>query len=177
MARFWAALILLAGTAVACGRGAAHVVSVRASGGAHEQELVSVGLDRAGLSAAATAGLAAAGFRMGEGQRSYRARLDVVGVRRRPVDDGAAMVEIAVDVELTPVTADGEPVLETGVGAVRMPAGRSTEAWRAALDSAVREAAAGLALALSEESKASHKLIRDLHSRDARLREQAIRVL
>ena len=173
----WAVLILLAGAELACGRGTVHVVSVRASAGVHEDALRAVGLDRAALSAATSAGLTAAGFRMGEGQRSYRARLDVVGVRRQPVDEGAAMAEIAVDLELTPVTAKGEPVLETGVGAVRMSAGASPDAWRAALDSAVREATAGLALALSEESKPSQKLIHDLRSGDARMREQAIRVL
>ncbi len=58
-----------------------------------------------------------------------------------------------------------------------MPAGGSRDAWRAALEQAVREASAGLVLALSEEAKPSQKLIHDLRSKDARVREQAIRVL
>ncbi len=177
MLRLLVALILLAGAGLGCGRGPAHVVSIRASAGAHEVALRSVGVDRAALSAAAAAGLTAAGFRMGEGKRSYRARLEVVSVRRRPVDDGAAMAELVLDLELEPVGGAGEPVLETGVGAARIPRGMASNAWRTALEAAAREASVGLALALSEEAKTADKLVRDLRSKDARLREQAIRVL
>jgi hypothetical protein len=177
MSRALAALILLGCGGLACGRGPVHVASLRASAGAHDEALRAVGLDRAALAAAATAGLTAAGFRMGEGKRAYRARLGVTSVRRRPADDGSARVEITVDLELTPLGAEGEPVLETGVGAARASPRATPDAWRAALEAAAREASAGLALALSEEAKPSQELIRDLRSKDARVREHAIRVL
>ncbi len=177
MSRMVALLALLATGGLACGRGAAHVVSVRASPGAHEPALRAIGIDGAALSAAATTALTAAGFRMGEGKRNYRARIEVISLRRRPLEGGGAIAEITVDVELTPVSDDGEQVLETGAGAERMPAGASTDAWNVALRSAAREAAAGLALALAEGAKPAGKLIRDLRSRDSRVREQAIRVL
>lgn len=177
MLRVLVALILVAGGGLACGRGSVHVVSIRASAGAHEDALRSVGVDRAALSSAAAAGLTAAGFRIGEGKHSYRARVDVVAVRRRQADDGAAVAEVILELELEPVGAAGEPVLETGVGAARAAPGTSSNAWRSAVESAAREASAGLALALSEEAKTADKLIHDLRSRDARLREQAIRVL
>lgn len=172
-----AILILLAGSGLACGRGAVHVVSVGASAGVHAEALRSVGLDRAALSAAASAGMTEAGFRMGDGPRSYRARLEVVALRRRPVEDGAAMAEIVVELELSPAVARGSSVLETGAGAARIQPGGPADAWGRALQIAVREAAAGVALALSEEAKPAEKLIRDLGSGDVRVREQAIRVL
>jgi HEAT repeat protein len=184
-----AILVVLSGGLLACGRGTVHVASVGVSAGLHAEALQSVGIDRAALTAAARGGLAAAGFRMGEGPRSYRARLEVVAVRKRLVEDGAALAEIAVELELSPTPDDGPgehqsaragrggPVLETGVGSIRVPAGGSVEAWAKALESAVREASTGLAQALSEEAKPVEKLVRDLRAREPRIREQAIRVL
>jgi hypothetical protein len=170
-------LALAAGGAAGCGRRPVHVVSMRASAGVHEQALRTVGLDGGALTGAMADALGQAGFRLDEARRGYRARLEVVSARRRNGGDGTTTAEIAVDLELRPVNGEGSPVLETGVGAVRIAPGAAPEAWRKALAAALGEAASGLAIALSEESKPAQTLIRDLGSKDSRLREQAMRVL
>jgi histone H3/H4 len=184
-----AILVVLSGGLLACGRGTVHVASVGVSAGVYTEALQGVGIDRAALTAAARGGLAAAGFRMGAGPRTYRARLEVVGVRRRALEDGASLAEIAVRLELSPTADDrpgaregarkgrSGPVLETGVGSIRVPAGGTGDAWGKALGAAVAEASRGLAQALTEEAKPVEKLVRDLGAGEPRVREQAIRVL
>jgi hypothetical protein len=164
-----------------CGRRSAYVASVRASAGPYREQLAALGLGRAALEDAARQGLGDAGLRMGGGRRSYRARLEVVAFRAgraRPGGDPTA--ELVLDLELSPVgeeSGQAIPLVETGYGVQPAPSGLDAHAWREALAGAVRQAATGLALALSEEEKPTRKLIADLESSDPRLREQAMRVL
>jgi hypothetical protein len=174
------ATALLAGLTLACGRGAPRVASIRVVEGVHGGELAAQGLDRASLEAAARAGLAAAGFQAGQGRRQYRARLEVVWLRAGlEADAGGQQVEVAVDLELSPEGegAAGAPVMETGVGEVRVLQAGPPAAWRVALEAAVRQAATGLALALAEERKPIQALLEDLEADDPRVREAAIRVV
>lgn len=177
MSRPALALLLIAAGLIACNRSPAEVVSVGATAGGHEEALRKLGMDTNVLTAAASEGLAVAGLRKESGQHPYRARLSVVSLRRRIGEDGVPLAEIAVDLELLPATSAGTPVLETGVGTARLSSGSSAGAWRSALDSAARNAAAGLALALAEQGKPLGKLLADLGSRDEKVREQAIRVI
>jgi len=178
MCRVILAALLLFGAGVACGRGAVHVVSVRASAGVHEAGLRSAGIDEEVLTGLAWDGLTEAGFKTGQGKRSYRAHLEVVSARRRLTSDGP-VAEVAVDLELSPAGANpgAGALLETGLGTTPVLPGAFRAAFRGALWSAVRQASEGLAIALREESKPSEKLILDLRSDDPRVREQAIRIL
>jgi len=176
MRRILAALLLA--SSVACSRGAAHVVSLHASPGVHEEGLLAVGIDAEVLEGLAWDGLVEAGFKAGEGPRAYRARLEVVSARRRLTSDGA-VAEVAVNLELSPsgATPGGGELLETGVGSTPLIPGALRSAFRGALWSAVRQASLGLSIAVREESKSSERLVGDLRSPDPRVREQAIRIL
>jgi antitoxin (DNA-binding transcriptional repressor) of toxin-antitoxin stability system len=166
--------------AAGCGRGAVHVASVRVAPGPYAEQLSAIGLGNAALADATRDGLVAAGFRMGEGKRTYRARLEVIAFRAgRGHVSGAPTAEIEIDLELVPARPQDQEVslVETGFGAVPAAAGLDARAWRQALSEAVRQATTGLSLALSEEVKPVGKLVADLDSPDPRVREQAIRVL
>jgi hypothetical protein len=173
------AAVVLAGLGLACGRGAAHVTSVRASVGLQEEALRAAGLDRAALERCAREELAAAGFRLGEGRRSYRARLGVVSVSIGRGGEAGPVAEMVVELELEPLRADrsASTLVETGTGVVRIDPRKRQEAWRDALGAAVRQASAGLALAFSEEAKPAVAIVTDLGSDNPRVREEAIRVL
>ena len=169
----------MAGTLLACGRGPPSVSSLQVTAGRHEGALGAAGLDAAQLEDAARRGLTAAGFRMGKGRRTYQARMELVLLRTaRSPEDGSALAEVAVDLEVEP---DGPgnlaPLMEAGVGTARLGAPGVASAWRAALDAAAADAATGLSVALAEEAKTVHKLTADLSSPNPRVREQAIRVL
>jgi hypothetical protein len=171
-------LLLVAVLAVGagCGRSRVHVESVRVAQGALAGPLREAGLDGARLEAAAKGALASAGFRMAPGgKRAYRARVDVLAVRVVP-GAGRASVEVALAIEMSPL-AEGDPILtETGVAEAPLaepPAG----AWLAAVDAAAALAAEGLALAFAEQRKGDAQLIADLSSKDARVREHAVRAL
>ncbi|HVO21403.1 MAG TPA: HEAT repeat domain-containing protein [Anaeromyxobacter sp.] len=166
--------------ALGCGRRPAYVVSVRATAGPYGEQLSAVGLGRSTLEDAARQGLAAAGLRMGTGRRSYRARVEVVAFRAgRARPSGEPSAEVVLDLELEPVGQEPEAgaLAETGYGVQPAPGGLDARAWQDALASAVRQASAGLALALSEEAKPTRRLVSDLDSPDPRIREQAMRVL
>jgi HEAT repeat protein len=167
----------------ACSRGPApvHVASVRIAGGNVAAPLREAGLDDSAVEAASREGLGAAGFSLGQGGRPYRADVDVVGVRLVPPDapGGPPRVEVAVGIELTPTEAGngGGGRRETGSGTAPLAGGDPRAAWRSALGVAARQAADGLALGFAEEGKPLKKLIADLESRDARVRDHAVRVL
>jgi hypothetical protein len=173
------ALALLAGAA--CDRGPApvHIASIRIAQGALVEPLREAGLEPPALEGAARDALVAAGFRMGDGDRAHRARLDVVAVRLAPPrGTGGVRVEVAVELELAPV-AEGadDPRRETGTGSAPLAPGQAGETWTAALAAATREAAGALALGFAEEAKPVEKLVVDLGSPDARVRQAAARVL
>jgi hypothetical protein len=175
-----AAIAVVLAVASGCGSGPAHLASVEVSTGGREELLDRLGLDRAVLEAATRDALVGAGFRQGDGHRSYRARARVVSVRagRQPGREGLA-AELVLDVELVPDRAieGAAPVAQTGVGSVPAASRLDSAAWRAALGAAARQASTGLSLAVSAQSKSEAKLIADLSAADPRQREQAIRVL
>jgi hypothetical protein len=173
-----AAALLLAG---GCDRGAGpiHVTSVRAADGALAEPLREAGLDAGALEASAREALTAAGFRLGEGKRPHRARVDLVGVRFAPAQPGAAArVEVAVEIELSPAEdGAGTTARETGAGTAALAGPRPAEAWRAALAEASRRAANGLALAAAATTRPVEQVIRDLEADDARQRARAVQAL
>ena len=178
----FACALTLSVVAGACQRGSAiHVASVRADPGAFGEPLREVGLDLPALEMAAQDSLASAGFKSGEGRRTFRARLEVASMRlARDPAGGAARVQIAVGLELVPVER-GAPaersLLEAGVGSALVEPGRAASAWREALGQAARDAAARLSLALREQAKPIERLIADLDSGDAAARDRAIQAL
>lgn len=180
----WGALAWTAALALACssGPGGVHVISVRASSGILAEPLREAGVDEAVLDGAAREALRAAGFALGEGSRPHRAEVKVVAVRLAPPETPgrAPRVEIAVEIGLSPTAgpgAGGAGAREIGTAFAPVAGGTPAEAWRAALGEASRLAAEGLALAFAAESKSPEKVIADLDSQDARVRDHAVRVL
>jgi HEAT repeat protein len=166
----------------ACRRGAqpASIASVRIADGALAEPLREAGLDVPSLESAARAALGESGFRLADGERSYRARVDVLGVRLAP--DGfagsAPRVEIAIELQLAPVNPEaGEIVRETSTATATLAGRTPRDAWRTAFGAAAADAARGLALGFAAEAKSLDALLADLGSRDARVRDHAIRVL
>jgi hypothetical protein len=157
-----------------------HVVSVRLADGALAEPLREAGLDRAGLEGAAREALAAAGFRLGEGKRPVRARVDVLSVRLAPpaTSDGAPRVEVTVELELTPA-AEGAPPASRESATQAAPVGRGGPgpAAREALAAAARRAAEGLAIGHAADAKPVEALLAELDAPDARVRDHAVRVL
>jgi len=174
--------LTLALLGAACTRGVSqiHVTQVRIADGNVIEPLREAGLDDSAVAAAARDGLEAAGFSLGEGGRPYRAEVDVAGVRLAPpaTPGGPARVEVALSVELAPAAPGrGGARRETGSGTAPLVGADPRAAWRSALALAAREAARGLALGFAEEGKSVEKLIADLGSKDARVRDHAVRVL
>lgn len=162
---------------VACSGGTMRVETLRVSDGGNADALREAGLDRPGLEAAIRDGVAAAGFRVGEGRgRAFRA---AATVRALGIVAGgpAPRAEVVVDVELDPVDGGGAVRRETGTGSVAVESGALADAFRRATVSAARHAAAGLALALAESRKGEAQLLADLRSTDVRVRAQAVRTL
>jgi len=160
----------------ACGRSRVNVESVRVAQGALAGPLREAGLDGAALEGTARDALARAGFRIGPGgQRAYRARVDVLAVRVVPTA-GRVRVEVALAIELSPLRAGDQILAETGVAEAEL-AESPDRAWRAAVEAAASVAAEGLALAFAEQRKGEAQLVADLSSKDARVREHAVRVL
>lgn len=177
---FAAAALLLAAACSRGGPGSVHVVSVRAAGTPVGEALRETGLDERALEAAAREGLADAGFRSGKGKRPHRAEVSVSAVRFVPPESPGASprVEAAVEIALSPAEPVGGAVTrETGVSAVAITGGDPRGAWSTAFRRAARLAADGLALAYAEEGKPLEKLLADLSSEDARVRDHAVRVL
>ncbi len=173
-----ALVLLLAGCSR--GPGAVHVVSVRTASGSLAEPLREAGVDDSGLDDAARLALRDAGFALGEGSRSFRAEVDVVGVRLAPPDasGGPPRGEVSVGIALSPAEpGKGSTVRETGTAAESLGAADPREAWRRALAAAARKAADGLALAFSEDAKPLEQVIEDLASKDVRVRDHAVRVL
>lgn len=173
---------LAAALALACSRtgGPVHVVSVRAAAGAVAGPLREAGLDDGALERAARAALERAGFRMGEGARAHRALVDVASVRLAPpaAAGGAVRVEVSVEIELTPVEPAGAPSSrEVGTFAVPLQGGDPGAAWTSALAGAANDAAEGLALGFAAAAKSTEAIVQDLGSKDARVRDHAIRVV
>jgi hypothetical protein len=176
-----ACALALAALSGACRRGppAIHVASVRVVEGELAEPLREVGLEAPAMEGAARDALVLAGFKSGEGRRTYRARLSVVSLRVTPGLAGDGIAEIAVELELLPAEegAGGAALVETGVGSAPASPGAAPAAWRAALHEAVREAAAGLSVAAAQQAKPLERLIADLESEDARVREHAVEAL
>jgi hypothetical protein len=173
------AAVLLAG-ACSRGPGTVHVVSVRVTAASLAEPLREAGLDEAALDAAARGALQAAGFRVGDGRRPHRAEIAVAGVRLAPPAsrEGSPRVEIQVEVALSPAEpGKGGALREVGSAAVPLSGGDPRAIWKAAVEGAARQAADGLALAFAEEAKPVDRLIADLASEDARVRDHAVRVL
>ncbi len=161
------------------GPGPIHVTSIRAGDGELAAPLREAGLDDRALETSAREALSAAGFRLGDGQRPHRARVDLVGVRFAPAGpDAAARVEVAVEIELSPAEdADGTTARETGAGMAALTGPRPAEAWRAALAAASRRAADGLALSVAAATRPVDQVIRDLEADDPRQRARAVQAL
>lgn len=162
----------------ACSRGPppVHVETIRIAQGAVAEPLREAGLEERDLEAAARDALSGAGFRLSAGERRFRARLDVVGVRIVPARDGSPQVEVAIELELAPAQPGEVAVRETGVGAERL-AGAPGAAWKAALAGATRAAAEGLAIGFRQAAKPVEALLADLEDDDPRVRLHAMRVL
>lgn len=174
-----AAAALLLASACSRGPGPIHVTSVRAGDGALAEPLREAGLDAAALETAGREALGAAGFRLGEGGRPHRARVDLVGVRFAPAQPGAAArVEVAVEIELSPEeSGGGNPAREAGLGSATLSGPRPAEAWRAALGEASRRAADGLALAAAAATRPVAQVIRELEAGEPRRRARAVQAL
>ncbi|HSN91931.1 MAG TPA: HEAT repeat domain-containing protein [Anaeromyxobacteraceae bacterium] len=168
------AALLLA--AAGCGRSPVNVESVQAAPGALGGPLREAGLDPAALEGAARDALGRAGFRLGTGgKRSYRARVDVLAVRVVP-GGGRPRVEVALAIELAPLRAGDALLAQKGVAESPLT-GSPDRAWKAAVEAAATAAAEGLWLVLAEQRKGEDQLLADLSSKDARVREQAVRIL
>jgi hypothetical protein len=155
----------------------AHVESVRVA----DTTLAAageVGLDRAGVEAAARSALAEAGFRIGPGQPAYRARVELVGLRVGPTP-GRQGLKVDVRVELELVAVEGrEPARrELGAGGEVLGADGPAGAARRAIEAAVGDAARALRVALAAEGKPVEALLADLESSDVRVRDQAVQAL
>jgi len=168
--------LLIVAAALAAGGGCrrgpkpVHVASVRVAGGALAEPLREAGLDAASLEAAALAALQAAGFRAGAGERTYRARVDVVAVRLAPPEAEASgpRVEVAVEITLLPEAGHRAPTLrDTGSGLATVGPGGPGEAFRQAVASAARDAAEGLALGVAAEEKPVDQVLADRRSPEA----------
>jgi hypothetical protein len=175
-------LVLAVAFLAACSRGpgAIHVSAVQVAGGSLAQPLREAGIDEAALEGAARAALSTAGFASGEGRRTYRAEVNVVSVRLAPpnASGGPPRVEISVEVALSAAApAGGGAAREIGTADAPLGGGDPGTAWRAALTQAAQRAADGLVLAFAEEGKPIEKVIADLQSKDARVRDHAVRVL
>jgi hypothetical protein len=178
------ALASAAALVLACssGPGSVHVTSVRASSGILAEPLREAGVDEAALDGAAREALQAAGFALGEGARPHRAEVKVVAVRLAPPEAPGRppRVEIAVEIALSPTAGTalgGAGARETGTAFAPIASGTPGDAWRAALRDSSRRAAEGLALGFAAEAKSPEKVIADLDSQDARVRDHAVRVL
>lgn len=176
-------LALAVALLAACSRGgpgAIHVSAVQVEGGSLALPLREAGIDESALDGAARAALASAGFASGEGRRSYRAEVNVVSVQLAPpnASGGPPRVEISVEIALSPVgKADGGQAREIGTASAPLGGADPGTAWRAALTQAAQRAADGLVIAFAEEEKSLDKVIADLESKDARVRDHAVRVL
>jgi hypothetical protein len=176
------ALVLPLAAALACSRGAGsvHVTSIGLAGGTAPGPLREAGLDDAAIEGAVREALRDAGFRLGEGSGAHHARIDVPSVRLAPpvAPSGLARVEISVEIELSPAEpGKGLPLRETGTASSPLQGTDPRRAWLSAVAEASRHAAEGLAVAFMEESKTVEALVSDLASKDARVRDHAIRVL
>ncbi len=168
--------------ALACSRGAGsvHVTSVGLADGAAAGPLREAGIDDPAIQSAVRAALRDAGFRIGDGARPHRARVAVPSVELAPPSAAGApaRIEISVEIELAPVELGvGVPARESGTATATLRAGSPREATLAAFAEASRRAAEGLAVAFAEEAKPVQALVADLASRDARVRDHAIRTL
>ncbi len=174
-----AAAALLLGGACSRGPGPIHITSIRAGEGAQAEPLREAGLDAGALEISAREALGAAGFRLGEGKRPHRARVDLVGVRFAPAQPGAAArVEVAVELELSPEeSGDGTTAREAGTGTATLSGPRPAEAWLAALGAASRQAADGLALAAAAATRPVDQVIRELEASEPRRRARAVQAL
>lgn len=175
-------LAALAAAAGGCRRGPppVHVPAVRVAEGASDAPLREAGLDAATAERAARDALAAAGFVLGEGDRAHRARLEVVQVRLAPPrGTGGVRVEVAAELELSPVgTDDAGTRRETGVGTAPLAPGKpQAEAWGEALRAATADAATSLALGFAAEAKSTEQLLADLKAADPRVRDHAMSTL
>jgi len=174
------AALILAGAGCHRGPKPVHVASVRVAGGAVSEQLREAGLDAPALEAATLTALQAAGFRAGAGDRTYRARVDVVGVRLGAPERGGdgPRVEVAVEIALTPEESRSGAVLrDTGSGVATVGATGPAEAFRQAVGAATRDAAEGLALGIAAEGKPVDQVLADLASADPRVRDHAVRSL
>ncbi len=172
------AAALVAASCSRGGPGSVHVVSVRVTG-APGDALREAGLDEEAVLAATRDGLTGAGFRSGDGKRPHRAEVSIPGLRFVPPESPGASprVEAAIEIALSPAEpGGGGAARETGTSAVAI-GGDPRDAWRTAVRRAARQAADALALAYAEEAKPIEKLIADLSSEDARVRDHAVRVL
>jgi len=159
-----------------------HVETIELPRGALAPELAEAGLDESALDGAARGALRGAGFELGRGVRPHRALVDVASVRLVPADAGSAgpRLEVSVEIALTPVDGgrDGATRRELASAGVPLTSARTPrDACLAALVQAAQRAAEGLALGVRAEEKPASDLVADLAARDARVREQAVRVL
>lgn len=176
-------LLALALTVVAaCSRGPGpiHVTSVRVADGAVTPALREAGIDEAALGDAANAALRGVGFELGEGSRPYRAEVSIASVRLTApnASGGLPELEVSVGLELSPAQpGGGGTAREAGTAAAPITGSDPAAVSRTALAQATRRAAEALMLVFVEERKPVQKVIADLESKDARVREHAVRVL
>jgi hypothetical protein len=178
--RLSAALALVVLAACSRGPGPVHVVAVRAPDGVVTPALREAGIDSSALEDAAREALRAAGFQLAPGQRAYAAEVGVASVRLAPpnASGGSARLEVSVEIGLEPAEPGlGGAVRETGTGSADLSSAAPSSTSRTALARAAAHAAEALMLGFAEERKSVERLLADLESPDARVRDHAVRVL
>ena len=174
------ALVLASLAACSRGPGPIHISSIRVAEGTITPPLREAGIDEGALDDAAHAALRGAGFKLGDGDRPYRAELSVASVRLAPpnASGGPPRLEVSLELALSPVRpGDRGTARETGTAAAPVAGGDPAAVSRAALNQAARRASESLMLAFAVEGKPVEKVIADLESKDARVRDHAVRVL
>ena len=154
-----------------------HVESVRVAESMLDAAAES-GVDRAAVETAARSALTEAGFRLEAGQPSFRARVELVGLRLTSGEGGRGLrMEARVELELTAQDEKEPSRREAGRGGEPVGEGGPPAATRRALAAALGEAARGLRLGLTSERKPLESLLADLDSSDVRVRDHAVQAL
>jgi len=175
----WALALAAAAAISGCHGTPPPSISAVKVGAALGEAVTEVGLAPGAVEALTRSALAEAGFRLEPGrERSFEARVDVVGLRLAPSTGGqGAVAELAVEVELVPGKGDEPPHKETGRASAPVGAGGPSQAVQTALAGAVGEAIRALRVSVAADVKGNEALVADLASPDARVRGQAVQAL
>jgi hypothetical protein len=160
------------------------IASLALARGQAAPALAEVGVAPAEVEGLARTALGDAGFRLtGDDRSGFQARVEVLAVRLVVGPDDTPFCQVAVALELTARGDDGgqgageaRALAEIGRGESPAAAAPSV-AWRAALEGALREAAAQMVIGVAASEKPTTGLVADLDAADPRVRERAVAVL